>query len=103
MVDRRPLQNEGGYAAALKAIEINFENEPVLGSLEADRFDLLAQWIGDYDATHWAIEFSRLNKPQLHHGTGAAWLLSLLSSQSFAALRNSAFTRVCQPEPDARK
>lgn len=56
MTDIRPLRNEADYDAALDAIETYFETEPALGSPEADRFDLLALVIADYEAKHWAIE-----------------------------------------------
>ena len=56
MTDIRPLRNEADYDAALKAIEPYFLHEPRPGSREADRFDLLALVIADYEARHWAIE-----------------------------------------------
>jgi|SRR5580658_976858 HTH-type transcriptional regulator/antitoxin HigA len=56
MVEIRPLRSEDDYDAALEAIEVYFQNEPVVGSPEADRFDLLALVIADYEAKHWAIE-----------------------------------------------
>ena len=56
MTDIRPLKTEADYDAALKAIEVYFESEPAPGSPEADRFDLLALVIADYEGKHWAIE-----------------------------------------------
>jgi HTH-type transcriptional regulator/antitoxin HigA len=56
MMDIRPLRSEADYDAALLAIAEYFEHEPLPGSPEADRFDLLALVIGDYEAKHWAIE-----------------------------------------------
>jgi HTH-type transcriptional regulator/antitoxin HigA len=56
MFDIRPLRNEDDYDAALEAIAAYFENEPARGSDDADRFDLLALVIADYEAKHWAIE-----------------------------------------------
>ena len=56
MTDIRPLKTEADYDAALKAIEQYFENEPAPDSPEADRFDLLALVIADYEAKHWPIE-----------------------------------------------
>ena len=56
MTDIRPLRNEADYDAALGAIQAYFENEPAPDSPEADRFDLLALVIADYEAKHWAIE-----------------------------------------------
>ncbi len=56
MMDIRPLRSEADYDAALLAIAEYFEHEPQPGSPEADRFDLLALVIADYEAKHWAIE-----------------------------------------------
>jgi len=56
MFDIRPLRNEADYDAALEAIAAYFENEPAVESEDADRFDLLALVIADYEARHWAIE-----------------------------------------------
>ncbi len=55
MFDVGPLKNESDYDAALKAIVSYFADEPPPGSVEADRFDLLARVIADYEAKHWAI------------------------------------------------
>ncbi len=54
--DVRPLRNEADYDWALKEIETYFEHEPEPGTPEADRFDLLALVIGDYEARNWPIE-----------------------------------------------
>jgi HTH-type transcriptional regulator / antitoxin HigA len=45
----RPIRSEADYDAALKEIEQYLENEPKPGTPEADRFDLLALIIEDYD------------------------------------------------------
>jgi HTH-type transcriptional regulator/antitoxin HigA len=52
----RPLRSEADYDAALDEIEVYFEKSPARGSLEADRFDLLALVIEDYERKHWPIE-----------------------------------------------
>jgi HTH-type transcriptional regulator/antitoxin HigA len=52
----RPLRTEADYESALEEIELYFENEPTGGSPEADRFDLLALIIEDYERKHWPIE-----------------------------------------------
>jgi HTH-type transcriptional regulator/antitoxin HigA len=54
--DLRPIRTEADYDAALAAIEPYFENEPVPGTPEADRFDILAALIGAYENEHWRIE-----------------------------------------------
>jgi HTH-type transcriptional regulator/antitoxin HigA len=52
----RPLRTEADYDAALKDIERHFENDPKPGTPEADRFDLLALVIEDYERKRWPIE-----------------------------------------------
>jgi len=51
----RPLRSEADYDAALEEIERYFENEPKPGTEEADRFDLLALVVEDYERKHWPI------------------------------------------------
>jgi HTH-type transcriptional regulator/antitoxin HigA len=52
----RPLHSEADYDAAVDAIERYFEREPKPGTSEADRFDLLALVIEDYEKKRWPIE-----------------------------------------------
>ena len=52
----RPIRSEAAYEAALKEIEQYFENEPKSGTPEADRFDLLALVIEDYERKRWPID-----------------------------------------------
>ena len=52
----RPLRSEADYEAALREIEAYFEHEPEPGSAEADRFDLLALVIEDYEERRWPID-----------------------------------------------
>jgi HTH-type transcriptional regulator/antitoxin HigA len=52
----RPLRSERDYEAAIDEIEAFFEDEPKKGSPEADRFDLLALLIEDYERRHWPID-----------------------------------------------
>jgi HTH-type transcriptional regulator/antitoxin HigA len=52
----RPLRNEGDYEAAVDEIERYFDREPRKGTPEADRFDLLALLIEDYERRHWLID-----------------------------------------------
>jgi HTH-type transcriptional regulator/antitoxin HigA len=56
MMDVRPLRSEADYDAALSDIEQYFEAEPQPGTPAADRFDLLALVIADYEAKHWPID-----------------------------------------------
>ena len=52
----RPLRTEADYDEALEEIERYFENEPKPGTPVADRFDLLALIIEDYERKRWPIE-----------------------------------------------
>jgi HTH-type transcriptional regulator/antitoxin HigA len=52
----RPLRSEADYDAALEDIERYFEMEPKPGTPEADRFDLLALIIEDYERKRWPID-----------------------------------------------
>jgi len=52
----RPLRSEADYDDALEEIERYFENEPKPDTPDADRFDLLALIIEDYERKHWPIE-----------------------------------------------
>src|SRR5215470_584863 len=52
----RPLRSEADYDAALEQIESYFENEPKPGTPAADRFELLALIIEDYERKRWPIE-----------------------------------------------
>ena len=52
----RPLRSEADYEAALDDIEAYFDDEPRPGTAAADRFDLLALVIEDYEIKRWPIE-----------------------------------------------
>jgi HTH-type transcriptional regulator/antitoxin HigA len=52
----RPLRNEADYDAALAEIELYFKREPEIGTPEADRFDVLASLIEEYERKHWPID-----------------------------------------------
>jgi len=52
----RPLRSEADYDAALAEIERYFDEPPKPGTPAADRFDLLALVIEDYERKAWPIE-----------------------------------------------
>ena len=52
----RSLRSEADYEAALDEIEACFDDEPKPGTPEADRFDLLAGAIEEYERKRWPIE-----------------------------------------------
>ena len=51
-----PLRSEADYDMALEEIERYFDIEPKPGTLAADRFDLLALLIADYENKRWPID-----------------------------------------------
>jgi len=51
-----PIRSEADHDAALNEIERYFESEPKRDTPQADRFDLLALIIEDYERKHWPIE-----------------------------------------------
>jgi HTH-type transcriptional regulator/antitoxin HigA len=52
----RLIKTEKEYEAALKEIEPYFDEEPKAGSEAADRFDMLALLIEDYERRQWPIK-----------------------------------------------
>jgi HTH-type transcriptional regulator/antitoxin HigA len=52
----RPLRSEKDYDAALAEVERYFVKPPKRGTPEADRFDLLALVIEDYERKLWPID-----------------------------------------------
>ena len=50
-----PLRTEAEYEAAVDEIEQFFDHEPRRGTPEADRFDLLALVIEDYEKKRWPL------------------------------------------------
>ncbi|MEJ0018991.1 MAG: helix-turn-helix domain-containing protein [Acetobacteraceae bacterium] len=55
-MDVRPLRTETDYDWALREIEPYFTHEPKAGTPEADRFDVLAALIAEYERRHWPID-----------------------------------------------
>ncbi len=56
MENIRPIRTEADYDWAIAEITHYFDNEPAIGSPEADRFDVLAALIETYEAKHYPIE-----------------------------------------------
>lgn len=52
----KPIHNEVDYKAALKDISILMELDPVLGTPDGDRLDVLATLVQAYEAKHHPIE-----------------------------------------------
>ena len=55
-MDIRPIKTEADYDWALAEIERYFDAEPELGSLESQRFDVLASLIEHYESRVWPID-----------------------------------------------
>jgi HTH-type transcriptional regulator/antitoxin HigA len=55
-MDIRPLRTEADYDWALAEIEAYFRREPAPGTSRADRFDVLAALIAEYERRHWPID-----------------------------------------------
>lgn len=55
-MDIRPIRTEDDYDRALAEITAYFEKEPVPGTPDADRFDVLSALIAAYEDKHWSIE-----------------------------------------------
>ena len=55
MENIRPLRNEDDYDWALAEIARYFDDQPVVGSAEGDRFEVLATLIEAYEDRHYPI------------------------------------------------
>lgn len=55
-MDVRPIRNDADYRWALAEIEQYFDVEPVRGTPEADRFEVLSDLIETYEARVWPID-----------------------------------------------
>jgi HTH-type transcriptional regulator/antitoxin HigA len=54
MMDVKPLHNEQDYDWAIREVTRYFEDEPVLGSADGDRFEVLSTLIKEYEDKHFA-------------------------------------------------
>jgi HTH-type transcriptional regulator/antitoxin HigA len=52
----RPIKSEEDYKAALREVSTYFDNEPVPGSAEGDRFEVLITLLESYEAKHHPID-----------------------------------------------
>lgn len=52
----RPIKTEDDYKAALRDVSAFFDNEPVAGSAEGDRFEVLLTLVEAYEAKHYPID-----------------------------------------------
>lgn len=52
----RPIKSEDDYKAALREVSAFFDNQPVPGSAESDRFEVLLTLVEAYEAKHYPID-----------------------------------------------
>ena len=52
----RPIKTDDDYKAALREVSAFFDNEPVPGSAEGDRFEVLITLVEAYEAKHYPID-----------------------------------------------
>ncbi len=52
----RPIKTEEDYKAALRQVSAYFDNEPVPGTAEADRFEVLITLVEAYEAKYFPID-----------------------------------------------
>jgi HTH-type transcriptional regulator/antitoxin HigA len=52
----RPLHTEDDYKAMLREVSAFFDNEPVPGTMDGDRFEVLMTLVEAYEAKHYAID-----------------------------------------------
>ena len=76
----RPIRTETEHDEALEEIERYFENEPKPGTPEADRFDLLALIVEDYERKRWPVE-----PPRRSRRSGTAWKRAAMPKPILAA------------------
>jgi len=88
-MDVRPLHTEDDLTWALNEIAIYFEQQPVPGSPEADRFEVLTTLIDTYESQHWPIPeadpIAVLEYAMSDMGRSQAELAGLLGSRSRAS------------------
>lgn len=52
----RPLRTEEDYKAALREVSVYFDNEPVPGTTDGDRFEILLTLVEAYETKHYPID-----------------------------------------------
>jgi HTH-type transcriptional regulator/antitoxin HigA len=55
-MDVRPIKTETDYQWAVAEVEHYFEHQPVPGTPDGDRFEVLADLVEAYENRHWPIE-----------------------------------------------
>jgi hypothetical protein len=83
-----PIRSAADYEAAIDEIEEYFEKEPKQGTPEADRFDLLALIIEDYEKKYWPMDIvdvtsSAINRIR-YQPKGRKLLVTFVSGKTYA-------------------
>lgn len=52
----RPIKTKGDYKAALREVSAYFDDEPVPGTTEGDRFEVLLTLVEVYEAKHFPVD-----------------------------------------------
>ncbi|MFC5302896.1 hypothetical protein [Azospira restricta] len=55
-MDLRPIGTDEDYKATLREVSAFFDNEPMPGTLEGERFELLLALVEAYEAKHFPVE-----------------------------------------------
>jgi HTH-type transcriptional regulator / antitoxin HigA len=55
-MDIRPIRTDAEYDLVLAELEVCFDSEPLVGTPEADRFEVLFARVEAYEDKHWPIE-----------------------------------------------
>ncbi len=88
-MDIRPIHTEADYDWALAEVAAYFDKEPMVGTPDADRFDVLSTLISAYEDKHWPIEPSdpvtTIRETMILRGLGQSDLATLLDSRSRAS------------------
>ena len=88
-MDVRPIRNEADYEWALAEVEKYFNQPPLEGTPDADRFDVLFTLLEAYEEESWPIEPATpvmvLEEYLASHGKSQSDLARLLGSRARAS------------------
>lgn len=88
-MDIRPIHTEADYDAALNEVDQYFTNEPIRGTPEGDRFEVLLALIDAYEREHWPIDapdaVTMIREVMQMRGYRQTDLANLLGSRSRAS------------------
>jgi HTH-type transcriptional regulator/antitoxin HigA len=92
MMDVKPLHNEQDYDWAIREVNSYFETEPVSGTADGDRFEVLSTRIKEYEDKHFATRHGDpvdvLHFPIESMGKSQAQLASLIGRTRASEILN---------------